>query len=71
MRDDLVENGGKLVEAKPPFDPSWRVFARAAGDDKAPIVALQSALIALDAAGIEPTVNLKVFLEGEEEGGIA
>jgi acetylornithine deacetylase/succinyl-diaminopimelate desuccinylase-like protein len=69
LRDDLVENGGREVPFATPFDPQWRVFARSAGDDKAPIVALQSALMALQAAGIEPTVNLKVFLEGEEEAG--
>jgi acetylornithine deacetylase/succinyl-diaminopimelate desuccinylase-like protein len=69
MRTDMVENGGKQVPMKAPFDPDWRIFARSAGDDKAPVIALQSALKALAAAGIEPTVNLKVFLEGEEEAG--
>lgn len=69
MRTDMVENGGKVVPMKAPFDPDWRIFARSAGDDKAPVIALQSALKALAEAGIEPTVNLKVFLEGEEEAG--
>ncbi len=69
MRDDMVENGGSQVPMRAPFDPQWRIFGRSAGDDKAPIVALQSALMALDAAGITPTVNLKIFMEGEEEAG--
>jgi acetylornithine deacetylase/succinyl-diaminopimelate desuccinylase-like protein len=69
MRTDMVEKGGKQVPMKVPFDPAWRIFGRSAGDDKAPVIALQSALLALSASGIEPTVNLKVFMEGEEEAG--
>ena len=69
MRTDMVENGGKQVPMKVPFDPEWRLFGRSAGDDKAPVIALQSALKALMSSGIEPTVNLKVFMEGEEEAG--
>jgi len=69
MRTDMVEKGGKQVPMRTPFDPDWRIFGRSAGDDKAPVIALQSALLALAAAGIEPTVNLKVFMEGEEEAG--
>jgi acetylornithine deacetylase/succinyl-diaminopimelate desuccinylase-like protein len=69
LRDGPVELGGKVVPMKAPFDPEWRIFARSAGDDKAPIIALNAALDALDAAGIAPTVNLKLFLEGEEEAG--
>jgi acetylornithine deacetylase/succinyl-diaminopimelate desuccinylase-like protein len=47
----------------------WRVFARSASDDKAPIVAMLAALDALKAAGVTPSVNVKFFLEGEEEAG--
>jgi acetylornithine deacetylase/succinyl-diaminopimelate desuccinylase-like protein len=45
------------------------LFARSAGDDKAPVVALTAAIDALDAAGIPLSVNLKLFLDGEEEAG--
>ena len=69
MRTGMVEAGGTEVAMQAPFDPEWRIFGRSAGDDKAPIVALQSTLLALDAAGISPSVNLKVFMEGEEEAG--
>src|SRR5579863_3353185 len=70
MRTALA--GGKTVEwreATPPFDPEWRLFARAAGDDKASIQAMFSALDALEASHIRPTVNIKLLYEGEEEQG--
>jgi acetylornithine deacetylase/succinyl-diaminopimelate desuccinylase-like protein len=51
------------------IDPEWRLYARSAADDKAPIAALLAALDALAAAGIERTANLKLFFEGEEEAG--
>ncbi len=69
MRDGLVEQGGRQVPMKTPFDPEWRIFARSAGDDKGPIIALNAALDALSEAGIPLSVNLKLFFEGEEEAG--
>jgi acetylornithine deacetylase/succinyl-diaminopimelate desuccinylase-like protein len=69
MRDGPVEQGGRIVPMTAPFDPEWRLFGRSAGDDKAPIIALSAALDAMEEAGISPTVNLKLFLEGEEEAG--
>lgn len=52
-----------------PLDPEWRLFARSAGDDKASIQALISAFDALRAAGVKPSVNIKLLYEGEEEQG--
>jgi acetylornithine deacetylase/succinyl-diaminopimelate desuccinylase-like protein len=69
LRDGPVELGGNVIPMEAPFDPEWRIFGRSAGDDKAPIIALITALDALDAAGIPLSVNLKLFLEGEEEAG--
>lgn len=69
LRDGLVERGGLIVPMQAPFDPEWRIFARSAGDDKAPIIALMAALDALTATGRAPAVNLKLFLDGEEEAG--
>jgi acetylornithine deacetylase/succinyl-diaminopimelate desuccinylase-like protein len=69
LRTDMVEKNGTEVPMQAPFDPEWRIFARSAGDDKAPIIALQSALLALAETGVEPSVNLKVFMEAEEEAG--
>lgn len=50
-------------------DPEFRIVARSASDDKAPIQALLSALDALRALGVRPRSNLKFFFEGEEETG--
>lgn len=72
LRDGLVEQGSKVVpwpEAGTEINPEWRLFARSAGDDKAPVIGLMAALDALDAAGIKPTVNIKLILDGEEEFG--
>jgi len=69
MRDAPVERGGRVMPAAAPFDPEARLFARSAGDDKAPIAALLAALDALDAAKVPLSVNLKLFLDGEEEAG--
>jgi acetylornithine deacetylase/succinyl-diaminopimelate desuccinylase-like protein len=48
------------------FPDDWRIYARSASDDKAPIQMLVSAM---DAIGGKPTHNIKVILHGEEEGG--
>ena len=55
--------------AKYPLPDEYRIYARAASDDKGPIVAMLAALDALRAAGIPLSANLKFFLEGEEEAG--
>ena len=67
-----IEAGGRprsLPEPGEPLDPEWRLYARGAGDDKAPLAALLGALDALAAAELPRTVNLKLFFEGEEEAG--
>ena len=58
-----------LASVQGPLDPEWRLYARSASDDKAPIVAMLAALDALRAAGRQPSANIKLFLEGEEEQG--
>ena len=52
-----------------PVERDGRIYARSASDDKAPIVAMVSALDALRAAGVQPTSNIRVILDGEEEAG--
>jgi acetylornithine deacetylase/succinyl-diaminopimelate desuccinylase-like protein len=52
-----------------PVDPEWRVFGRAAADDKGPIMMFLAALDALKARKIDPAVNVKVLLDSEEEKG--
>lgn len=67
-----MESGGERIpfpSAGQPVDPEWRIYARSAGDDKAPLGALFPVLRALRDASITPTSNLKIFLEGEEEAG--
>jgi len=51
------------------IDPEWRLYARSAGDDKAPIIGMLAALDALRASELKPSVNLRFVFEGEEEAG--
>ncbi len=72
LRDGRMEEGGKEIpglEALETFEPSFRIYARSASDDTSPIVALMTAIDALDQAGMPFTSNLKVILDGEEEAG--
>lgn len=72
LLDAPLQAGGQPIDVATldgPFDPEWRLYARSAGDDKMPIIALLHALDALEINGIESSVNLKVFLDGEEERG--
>jgi acetylornithine deacetylase/succinyl-diaminopimelate desuccinylase-like protein len=58
--------------ATPPWQPmlrDGRIYARSASDDKAPIIAIATALDALKAAGIPLRSNIKFVFEGEEEAG--
>ncbi len=69
--DKPIELGGKPLDwdQSSPLDPSWRLAARSAGDDKAPVIALMAALDALQSMGSKSTVNIKLILDGEEEVG--
>jgi acetylornithine deacetylase/succinyl-diaminopimelate desuccinylase-like protein len=71
LRNAPLERKGDLVAlpASGKIDPEWRVYARSASDDKAPILAIATALDALKSANIAPHSNLKFVFEGEEEAG--
>jgi acetylornithine deacetylase/succinyl-diaminopimelate desuccinylase-like protein len=72
LRDRRLEEGGRELpglRTLSTFEPDWRVYARSASDDKAPIVALCAALDALKANGLALSSNLRVVLDGEEEAG--
>jgi acetylornithine deacetylase/succinyl-diaminopimelate desuccinylase-like protein len=72
MRTAAIEDGGELVDwrgAASPYDPEWRLFARSAGDNKAPIITFISAIESLRAQNLLPAMNIKLFFEGEEEIG--
>jgi acetylornithine deacetylase/succinyl-diaminopimelate desuccinylase-like protein len=67
---------GQPLDAKEWATPPWqpvlrdgRIYARSASDDKAPIIAIATALDALKAAGIPLRSNIKFVFEGEEEAG--
>ena len=67
-----MESGGEARPFPGPeedIDPEWRLYARSAGDDKAPIAALLAVLDAFSEADIAITSNVKFFFEGEEEAG--
>jgi len=69
--EPVVRQGSAVVSlpAAGPLDPEWRIYARSASDDKAPIVALSTALDALHAARLPLHSNIKFVFEGEEEAG--
>ena len=72
LRDGPLEDGGRDVAfpvSGQRAKPEWRLYARGVSDDKAPILGVVAALDALKAHGVSPSVNLKVFFEGEEEAG--
>ena len=72
LRDGPLRPGVRtldLASLKAPLDGEWRVFARSASDDKAPILAILGGLDALKALGVKPSVNVKLLFEGEEEAG--
>ena len=56
--------------ATPPFEPvikDGRIYARSASDDKAPIIAMLTALDAIHSAGLKLHSNIRFVFEGEEE----
>ena len=72
LLDKPLEAGGRPVATPKTagvMPGEWRLYGRSASDDKAPIVAMLTAIDALRAAGAKPSVNLKLFFEGEEEAG--
>ena len=72
LYSDRLDRGGRKIAwpaAGQPIDPNWRIYGRAASDDKLGVMAILAAVDALKAAGRKPSFNLKIFLEGEEEQG--
>lgn len=67
-----MEHDGEPIDfpaAGEPVDPEWRIYARSAGDDKAPIAAILPVLRSFDEEGVTPTSNLVFMFDGEEEAG--
>ena len=70
-RDGAIGTGARVVElpAGGPIDPQWRLYGRAASDDKAGVMIILAATDALKGIGALPGVNLKFYFDGEEEQG--
>jgi acetylornithine deacetylase/succinyl-diaminopimelate desuccinylase-like protein len=74
LRDGLLSEGARVLDVttvEGEMAEDWRLYGRSASDDKGPIIAMLAALDALRDQEIPLSVNLKVFLEGEEEAGSA
>lgn len=75
LRSNSIANGGRVIEQWPApgtrVDPDWRIYARSASDDKAPIIALMAVLDAWREAGIPLRNRIKMIFEGDEEAGSA
>jgi len=72
LLDAPLSAGGKPVDIENSagnFDPESRLYARSAGDDKMPVIAIVHVIDALRQNGIELSVNLKLIFDGEEERG--
>ncbi len=72
LRSGALDKGGEVVafpNEKTPLNPELRVYARSASDDKGGVVAILNAYDALRKSGIQPSINVKFFFEGEEEAG--
>jgi len=71
LRDRALNQDGRVIPLPESgkFDPEWRLYARSAGDDKAPILAIAAALDGMKAAGVPLRSNVKFVFEGEEEAG--
>lgn len=72
LRDGMVEAGASTVpwpSSGDEINPEWRLFARSAGDDKAPIIGIMAALDGMEAAGLLASINIRLILDGEEEIG--
>lgn len=70
LYDNAMYKGGKPIAFPKPgetINEDWRIYARSASDDKAPIIALLAAMDALKASNIGYTSNIKLFFDGEEE----
>src|SRR5882757_6470275 len=71
LRTGPVTDGGTVIsmDAANRLDSQVRVYARGASDDKAGVMVILSAIEALRSLHRQPTDNLKIVFEGEEEAG--
>lgn len=75
LRPGKLEAGASVPQPIPfpvgdeKYNDDWRIYARSTGDDKAPIIALLTAIDAIRSRGMTLKNNIKVILDGEEENG--
>ena len=72
LRTRSLNEGGTVIPLPPagtPFDPESRLYGRATADDKAPIIAIVTALDAIRAAGSRRSPTSSSRSKGEEEAG--
>jgi acetylornithine deacetylase/succinyl-diaminopimelate desuccinylase-like protein len=72
LRDGPLDRNAReipLSSVTAPLAGEWRLYARSASDDKSPLVAVLAAIDALRSSRTPLSVNVKFFLEGEEEAG--
>ncbi|MEP0985638.1 M20/M25/M40 family metallo-hydrolase [Ekhidna sp.] len=65
-------DGGEQLDFPSSFDQideEHRIYARSAGDDKAPIITILTALDMIQSNKLKVTSNLVFFFEGQEEAG--
>ncbi len=70
--DKSMTDGGKPIPLPGEgemISPENRLYARSAGDDKAPIIGILNALDVIRANDLQITSNLVFFFEGQEEAG--
>jgi acetylornithine deacetylase/succinyl-diaminopimelate desuccinylase-like protein len=70
-RNRPIEAGGQVMTLpiSDKINDEWRLYARAASDDKAGVMAILTAFDSLQATKITPSLNIKFIFEGEEEAG--
>ena len=67
-----LDKGGQFLDfptETTPLSNDWRLYARAAADDKAGVFTILNAYNAIKQTGNTPKINIKFFFEGEEEKG--
>ena len=72
LYSDRLDRGGKPIDfpsSGQTINDDWRIYGRAASDDKLGVMAILEAVDRLKATGKRPAYNLKIFFEGEEEQG--
>jgi acetylornithine deacetylase/succinyl-diaminopimelate desuccinylase-like protein len=70
--DKAIWDGGKPIafpKKGDTIDPENRIYARSAGDDKAPIIGLLTALDIINQNKLRLKSNIVFFFEGQEEAG--